>query len=220
MEYITDESGNVVNRYAYDAFGSIISSSETISNRYTYNGEAYDKATEQYYLRKRYYNPKLSRFIQEDEYRGDGLNLYAFCANNPVMYVDPSGYVKKVESTNPDIIDIINRTTNDLKYPGTIPTNATGFDSWYNSINFEELKTLYSDSDVADLIKDRLRSAGGVHEWFMVAEAPATKKWGVTAEMVKVATTKIESIQFVDIETKKFGVQSGHHGNKHGAIEA
>lgn len=30
--------------------------------------------------------------MQEDEYRGDGLNLYAFCANNPVMYVDPSGY--------------------------------------------------------------------------------------------------------------------------------
>ena len=92
VEYITDESGNVVNCYAYDAFGSIISSSETIPNRYTYNGEAYDKATEQYYLRKRYYNPKLSRFMQEDEYRGDGLNLYAFCANNPVMYVDPSGY--------------------------------------------------------------------------------------------------------------------------------
>ena len=92
VEYITDEAGNVVNSYTYDAFGGIISSNETIPNRYTYNGEAYDKTTEQYYLRKRYYNPKLCRFTQEDEYRGDGLNLYAFCANNPVMYVDPSGY--------------------------------------------------------------------------------------------------------------------------------
>ena len=92
VEYITDEAGNVRNSYAYDAFGSIVNSSETIQNRYTYNGESYDKTTEQYYLRKRYYNPKLCRFTQEDEYRGDGLNLYAFCANNPVMYVDPSGY--------------------------------------------------------------------------------------------------------------------------------
>ncbi|NOW06151.1 hypothetical protein [Clostridium beijerinckii] len=25
-------------------------------------------------------------------YRGDGLNLYAYCGNNPVMYYDPSGY--------------------------------------------------------------------------------------------------------------------------------
>ncbi|PXV83701.1 RHS repeat-associated protein, partial [Lachnotalea glycerini] len=30
-------------------------------------------------------------FTQEDTYRGDGLNLYAYCANNPVSYVDPSG---------------------------------------------------------------------------------------------------------------------------------
>jgi len=43
-------------------------------------------------LRARYYNPVVGRFLQEDTYRGDGLNLYAYCANNPVMYYDPSGY--------------------------------------------------------------------------------------------------------------------------------
>jgi len=99
VEYITDEAGKVVNGYTYDAFGAIITSSEKLQNRYTYNGEAFDKTTEQYYLRKRFYNPKLSRFIQEDEYRGDGLNLYAFCANNPVMYVDPSGYARAPKQT-------------------------------------------------------------------------------------------------------------------------
>ncbi len=31
--------------------------------------------------------------MQEDIYRGDGLNLYAYCANNPVMYFDPNGYI-------------------------------------------------------------------------------------------------------------------------------
>lgn len=34
----------------------------------------------------------VGRFTQEDPYRGDGLNLYAYCANNPVTYSDPSGY--------------------------------------------------------------------------------------------------------------------------------
>lgn len=48
--------------------------------------------TGQYYLRARYYNPVIGRFTQEDTYRGDGLNLYAYCANNPVMYYDPSGH--------------------------------------------------------------------------------------------------------------------------------
>lgn len=36
--------------------------------------------------------PVLGRFMQEDVYQGDGLNLYAYCHNNPVMYYDPSGY--------------------------------------------------------------------------------------------------------------------------------
>lgn len=35
----------------------------------------------------------IGRFTQEDTYRGDGLNLYAYCAGNPVYYVDPSGHI-------------------------------------------------------------------------------------------------------------------------------
>ncbi len=103
VEYVTDLSGDIVNSYEYDAFGRIIKSEESIANRYTYKGEAYDGITEQYYLRERYYNPRLSRFTQEDVYRGDGLNLYAFCASNPVMYVDPSGYAKKCSTGNEEI---------------------------------------------------------------------------------------------------------------------
>ena len=35
----------------------------------------------------------VGRFLQEDTYRGDGLNLYAYCANNLVVYYDPSGHM-------------------------------------------------------------------------------------------------------------------------------
>ena len=64
-------------------------------NRIRYTGQQYDEFTEQYYLRARYYNPILGRFMQEDVYQGDGLNLYAYCGNNPVTYYDPSGYTQK-----------------------------------------------------------------------------------------------------------------------------
>ena len=92
--HIVDENGNVKNRYAYDAWGKITAKAEAVPNRFTYYGQQIDPITQQYYLRARFYNPVLGRFTQEDTYRGDGLNLYAYCANNPVYYIDPSGYYK------------------------------------------------------------------------------------------------------------------------------
>lgn len=92
IEVLTGKKGGVLNCYQYDAFGNIISAEELKANRYTYYGEVYDCVTEQYYLRARNYNPQIARFTQEDVYRGDGLNLYVYCLNNAVMYIDPSGY--------------------------------------------------------------------------------------------------------------------------------
>ena len=89
---ITDETGTIKNQYRYDAFGAGLETLEELPNRICYTGQQYDGVTEQYYLRARYYNPILGRFLQEDVCQGDGLNLYAYCRNNPVVYWDPSGY--------------------------------------------------------------------------------------------------------------------------------
>ena len=90
--YVTDTTGETENLYSYDGFGNLLESKEGIQNRILYTGQQYDQETGQYYLRARYYNPVIGRFTQEDTYRGDGLNLYAYCGNNPVMYYDPSGH--------------------------------------------------------------------------------------------------------------------------------
>lgn len=87
-----DVQSRVLNHYEYDAFGNTIRCEEQVHNRFRYTGEQYDPLTGQYYLRARYYNPVSARFTQEDTYYGDGLNLYAYCKNNPVVYYDPSGY--------------------------------------------------------------------------------------------------------------------------------
>ena len=93
---LVDGSGNVLNSYAYDAFGNATIYAETVANRFMYAGEQFDKATGQYYLRARYYDPATSRMLTEDTNRGDptnslSLNLYTYCLNNPIRYIDTTG---------------------------------------------------------------------------------------------------------------------------------
>ncbi|WP_304519304.1 GH-E family nuclease [Clostridium estertheticum] len=96
--FVTDKDQEIKNEYCYDAFGNVLESTEDVHNRITYTGQQFDGITNQYYLRARFYNPVIGRFTQEDSYRGDGLNLYAYCGNNPVGYFDPSGYNALCES--------------------------------------------------------------------------------------------------------------------------
>jgi len=94
---MTDAAQAVINQYRYDPFGNIINQSETVSNPFTFVGQ-YGVMTEPngfYYMRARYYDPQVGRFISEDPIGFDGgdVNLYAYVGNNPIMGVDPEGLV-------------------------------------------------------------------------------------------------------------------------------
>ncbi len=95
---ILDETGAVATKYSYDEFGqTTVDGDYTFSNEICYTGGIYDWASGQYYLNARYYDPEIGRFLSEDTYRGDvndpdTLHLYAYCANNPINYADPSGH--------------------------------------------------------------------------------------------------------------------------------
>ena len=97
IRYMLDQSGEVQNYYQYSAFGETIISEETTPNRLRYNAQTEDELTGLYYLRARYYAPGIGRFTQEDVIYNDGLNLYAYCNSNPVMYSDPSGFAKQCD---------------------------------------------------------------------------------------------------------------------------
>ena len=90
---VDSEKEETLNHYEYDAWGNLTTCEEKVHNRFKFNGQQYDPISQQYYLRARYYNPVIGRFTQEDSYNVDGLNLYAYCRNNPVYYVDPSGNI-------------------------------------------------------------------------------------------------------------------------------
>ena len=76
----------------YDVLGRVTARTDGEENPARYNAQIEDDLTGLYYLRARYYNTGIGRFTQEDVIYNDGLNLYAYCSSNPVMYEDPSGY--------------------------------------------------------------------------------------------------------------------------------
>ncbi|USG64624.1 hypothetical protein NDK47_21140 [Brevibacillus ruminantium] len=101
---IVGEQGEELNRYEYDTWGNIVSKREGMSNPFAYSGEMFDSETGFYYLRARYYDPTVGRFISEDTYKGQvdnplSLNRYTYVSNNPLRYVDPSGH-KQCEGAN------------------------------------------------------------------------------------------------------------------------
>ena len=94
---LLDESGNVTKTYEYDSFGNEVRPEKKDENPYRYCGEYYDKETEEVYLRARYYEPGVGRFITRDTFTGENdeplsLHLYAYCANDGVNAWDPSGH--------------------------------------------------------------------------------------------------------------------------------
>jgi RHS repeat-associated protein len=101
ITHILDTDGNIVVQYTYDAWGNYVVTQDTNGlaeiNPYRYRGYYYDIETGLYYLQSRYYDPEAGRFISQDDVSYidsehiNGLNLYAYCLNNPVCYSDPSG---------------------------------------------------------------------------------------------------------------------------------
>ncbi len=93
---MTDTGQNIVNAYAYTPFGLIANEQETIIEQpFKFVGQ-YGVMTGPngfYYIRARYYDPQVGRFISEDPigFAGGDVNLYVYCLNNPVMFVDPLG---------------------------------------------------------------------------------------------------------------------------------
>ena len=118
---LMDETGFCLYYYNYDAWGRLIQivddggytvTGESLAhkNPIRYRGYIYDNETGFYYLKSRYYDPVVSRFISPDvQINADqgplGVNVYVYCLNNPVNCVDKSG--NKASS----VLNIITRET-------------------------------------------------------------------------------------------------------------
>ena len=96
---IIDEGGVTQAEYIYSPWGEVISAEGDLAeiNPLRYRGYYYDSETGFYYLQSRYYDPENHRFINADSYASTdssdaiACNMFAYCGNNPVLNLDPTG---------------------------------------------------------------------------------------------------------------------------------
>jgi len=102
---LSDEAGSIIKWYDYDAFGVEKNPDHLDINVFRYCCEYFDRETGTIYLRARYYDPVIGRFTTQDTLWSQkvklpngqeiddplSLNLYTYCANNPILYIDSDG---------------------------------------------------------------------------------------------------------------------------------
>ena len=100
---VTDKAGNISAKYNYSPYGELIEGEYDNNIQFLYNGQ-YGVATDGnglYYMRARYYNVDIKRFINQDVLTGtleriSSLNRYSYVEGNPVSYLDPFGLEKSM----------------------------------------------------------------------------------------------------------------------------
>ncbi|WP_426448479.1 polymorphic toxin-type HINT domain-containing protein [Paenibacillus sp. S-38] len=156
---LRDSTGTTrLNEYSYDIWGNPLVSNESITNPFRYSGEMWDNDAKLQYLRARWYDPSVGRFISEDSYEGDitnplTLNLYSYTANNPLRFIDPSGHDYELPSAGR-----LSELAQSSWYTGAVNyffnsfsiNQYSGYDGLLNGMqqyNLELLKTTYAVAD-------------------------------------------------------------------------
>ena len=158
---LTDENGKVIKTYEYDSFGNEVNPDRKDENPFRYCGEYYDKETDTIYLRARYYQPYLGRFLTRDTYTGEeddplSLHLYTYCGNDGVNRIDPGGHFwrKIVEGIKDGFIDTYKGIAESVKHP---------------------IRTLKEQFKPKNILKNALDPMGFGRLWYGFAKAAINK---------------------------------------------
>ncbi|XXF32827.1 RHS repeat-associated core domain-containing protein [Riemerella anatipestifer] len=88
-----DKDGNISQHTEYIAFGEVLFDEHKVSRRmpYLFNGKELDSETGLYYYGARYYDPRVSLWLNVDPLVEKTMQPYAYTNNNPIMLIDPTG---------------------------------------------------------------------------------------------------------------------------------
>ncbi len=118
--FVTDAKAQVEYRATYFPYGEPMQEHGDPVSRFSFTGARVDYGTGFIYLSGRYYEPRIGRFISPDPFLVSGLgdtsagNRYAYANNQPLNYVDPSGYGWNPKRDLRNLRDDLERDTRNL----------------------------------------------------------------------------------------------------------
>ncbi|MBK9261550.1 MAG: hypothetical protein IPM54_17310 [Polyangiaceae bacterium] len=117
IDVVSNENGGVDERRSYDPFGARRNpewgkppGTLTAGTTFGFTGHLGDEELGLVYMRGRVYDPNLGRFLTADPFianplSGQNWNRYAYVANNPLKYTDPSGFTGEEAGAAPQLLD-------------------------------------------------------------------------------------------------------------------
>jgi|GEM_PF-1207067 len=105
---LTNQSGEITDRFFFDPYGELIGRHGNTDTIFMYVGK-YGVQTDNnglLYMRARYYNTDIKRFINVDPIR-DGLNWYGYVSGNPIDFIDPTGLVLVLKGKRTEVWTIL-----------------------------------------------------------------------------------------------------------------
>jgi hypothetical protein len=86
-----------------------------------------------------------------------------------------------------------------LRYTREVPSVTDGkFAQWFDTLSPADFEVIWKDAKLREVVKPRLRSPGGFHEWLPVARVDTYRRWGVTADQIASLRTPIRDVRFID----------------------
>ena len=102
---LSNQSGIITDTFQYGTYGELVNHTGTTSTPFLYNGRdgVMTDLNGLYYMRARYYNPEIKRFVNQDVLTGDifdsqSLNRYGYVKGEPISHTDPFGLKRKCQN--------------------------------------------------------------------------------------------------------------------------
>ncbi|HPK57557.1 MAG TPA: RHS repeat-associated core domain-containing protein, partial [Spirochaetota bacterium] len=189
--YVTDKKGNFFEMIEYLPYGeTLYDEAATVDKtEFRFTGKEMDAETGLYYYGARYYDAKTSRFISADDrfddlYSAAGLNIFAYCHNNPVRFIDPSGHDYEDAKGNTRYGDKGNNT----------PAKGGEF-GWKTNDQIDEKKVLQTDPklDPSGETACCYRAFGGIAESYAEKTLTVDQINEVTEDLVDDGTLDMQN---------------------------